>query len=202
MNKKEFIDIVAEGAIYGYGKYNILPSLVIAQAVLESNWGKSHIANNIFGIKAGSSWKGKISTRKTKEWNGKEYVVKEQNFRAYDSFQESVSDYLKLIGESKRYEKVKEAANYNEACKAVYESGYATDPKYSEKLVKIIEENRFYEYDLKVKEISKWAFEAWLWAEKNGITDGKDPKKFATREQVATMLFKLHNIYKGDKNGK
>ena len=66
MNKNKFIERVAKVAIEGYGEYGILPSLTIAQAILESDWGNKHIENNIFGIKAGSSWKGKVAIRKTK----------------------------------------------------------------------------------------------------------------------------------------
>ncbi|NMB26700.1 MAG: glycoside hydrolase family 73 protein [Tissierellia bacterium] len=194
MNKNKFIERVAKVAIEGYGEYGILPSLTIAQAILESDWGNKHIENNIFGIKAGSSWKGKVAIRKTKEWDGKKYITKEARFRAYDSFEYSIRDYLKLIGESKRYEKVKGAKDYKEASRLIYEAGYATDPKYSQKLIDIIEEYKLYDYDQKVKEqpISPWAKAAWDWAIKEGITDGKDPKAYATREQVVTMIYRLY----------
>lgn len=197
MNKKEFIEILFKGAKEGYEKYNILPSLAISQGILESNWGKKHIANNLFGIKAGSNWDGKVAVRKTKEWDGNKYVTKEEKFRAYDSFEDSIKDYTELIGKAKRYEKVRKAKDYKEACRFIYECGYATDPKYPQKLIKIIEDNKLYEYDDKVKSVSNWAAEAWNWAVKNKIIDGTNPKGYGTREQVVTMLYRFNNIQKG-----
>lgn len=195
MGKKEFIARVSIVAKEGYIKYSILPSLTIAQAILESSWGEKHIGNNIFGIKAGKSWTGKVAIRETKEWNGTRYIITEARFRAYDSFEDSTRDYLKLIGQSKRYEKVKKARDYKEASRLIYEAGYATDPKYSEKLINIIETNKLYQYDRlsdPVDSISDWAVEAWNWAIGKGITDGKNPKDYLTREQGITMLYRFY----------
>lgn len=191
MYKEEFIERVGNVAQKGYTKYKILPSLVIAQAALESGWGNYAIENNIFGIKAGPSWKGKVALRRTKEWNGNRYVIKEAGFRAYDSIEDSIKDYLELVGQSKRYEKVRQANNYKEAVRYIYEAGYATDPDYSNKLISIIESNRLYEYD---NIASFWAKEAWDWATKNGITDGTNPKGCMTREQGVTMLYRLYKM--------
>lgn len=196
MNKKEFIEAVFKVVAKNYDEYHILPSLVISQAILESDWGSKHIANNIFGIKAGVSWTGKVAIRKTKEWDGTKYVTKDAKFRAYDSFQESIEDYLKLIGKTKRYEKVKEAKDYKEASKFIYESGYATDPKYSEKLINIVETNKLYQYDYQIKPVSDWATDAWKWAVEKGITNGTNPKGYATREEVVTMIYRLSKYLK------
>lgn len=193
MDKKEFIQMVGTVSRENYNKYSILPSLVIAQAALESAWGTKHIDNNIFGIKAGSSWTGKVAIRRTTEWNGNKYIVIMDKFRAYNSMEESIIDYLKLVGTTKRYEKVKTAKNYKEASRLIYEAGYATDPKYSEKLINIIESNKLYEYDKVAEPVSLWAVEAWNWAVKKGITDGTNPKSYATREEVITMIYRLNN---------
>ena len=193
MDKKEFIQMVGTVSRENYNKYSILPSLVIAQAALESAWGTKHIDNNIFGIKAGSSWTGKVAIRRTTEWNGNKYIVIMDKFRAYNSMEESIIDYLKLVGTTKRYEKVKTAKNYKEASRLIYEAGYATDPKYSEKLINIIESNKLYEYDKVAEPVSLWAVEAWNWAVKKGITDGANPKSYATREEVITMIYRLNN---------
>jgi len=191
MNKNEFIESISKVSMKNYDQYRILPSLAVAQAVLESSWGKYHIENNIYGIKAGKSWTGKVAVRRTKEWDGTRYIIKEDRFRAYDSFEESVLDYLKLLGKTKRYERLRNTKDYNEACRFVYECGYATDPNYSEKLIKIIETNKLYLYDEKIESISAWALEAWEWAIEKGITDGKKPKDYATREEVITMLYRF-----------
>ncbi|NLW21936.1 MAG: hypothetical protein GXY88_01560 [Tissierellia bacterium] len=190
MNKNQFIEIVGKVAKENYHKYKILPSLVIAQGALESAWGTKHIENNIFGIKAGSTWKGKVAERRTREWDGTKYVTIVDKFRAYDSIEESIMDYLKLLGTSKRYERVKAAKDYREAARLIHEAGYATDPKYAEKLINIIESNRLYEYD-KALLPSPWAEEAWNWAIRENITDGSNPKAYMTREQGVTMLYRL-----------
>lgn len=193
MDKSKFIELVGKVAAEYYPQYNILPSLVISQAILESGWGVKHIENNIFGIKAGSSWNGKVALRRTTEWNGTKYVVIIDKFRAYDSIEDSIKDYLKLIGESKRYEKVKKAKDYKEAARLIYEAGYATDPKYTDKLINIMESNKLFEYDKMVESVSPWAIEAWEWGKIQGITDGSNPKALATREQVMTMIYRLAN---------
>jgi len=194
MDKKEFIERVGKVVQNNFEEYKILPSIVIAQAILESGWGKYAIENNIFGIKAGPSWNGKAIIRNTKEWDGRRYITKESRFRAYDSIEDSILDYLNLVGKSKRYEQVKEAKNYRDAARKLQESGYATDPEYSNKLINIIESNRLYEYDNIENQISPWAKEAWSWAIQKGITDGTNPKGHMTREQGVTMLHRLFKL--------
>lgn len=147
MSKQEFINLIKPGAIDGYIKYGILPSLIIAQAILESNWGKSHISYNLFGIKAGTGWQGKIAIKKTKEFVNGVWITVEAKFRAYDSFSESIIDHAKLLGTSSRYKKVTQAADYITACYEVWKAGYATDPNYPKKLIAIIEQGKLYEYD-------------------------------------------------------
>jgi peptidoglycan hydrolase-like protein with peptidoglycan-binding domain len=149
MDKKIFIDKVKEGAIEGQRLYNILPSLTIAQAILESGWGASQLAvkaKNLFGIKAFASWTGKRITFPTTEWyDGRKQVVNAE-FRSYDSFDESIQDHNKLLNNN-RYNAVSKAKDYRAACRKIFNCGYATDPAYPEKLIKIIEENKLYEFD-------------------------------------------------------
>ena len=106
-DKQRFINQILPAAIEGYKKYNILPSLTLAQAVLESGWGSHHIENNLFGFKANKGWKGKVAKRKTKEWDGKRYITVSANFRADDNFQDSVRDHNRLLGTTSRYSKVR-----------------------------------------------------------------------------------------------
>ena len=109
MTKQQFIDAVKAGAKAGHEKYGILPSLTIAQAALESGWGKSHIENNLFGMKAGTSWAGGTATRATREFVNGKWVTIEAKFRAYGSFNESIEDHAKLLGTASRYKKVVQA---------------------------------------------------------------------------------------------
>jgi len=149
MDRKEFIDLIKEGALKGFKECKILPSITIAQAILESGWGISLLAErgkNLFGIKAFSNWTGERITLETKEWyNGEEHTVN-ADFRVYDSFNESIEDHSRLLTNS-RYKPVRECSEYKEACRKIYECGYATDGAYPEKLIRIIEENRLYEFD-------------------------------------------------------
>jgi hypothetical protein len=149
MEKKEFISCIRDGALRGYEEFKILPSLTVAQAILESAWGKSELtqrANNLFGMKASSSWRGRKITLKTTEFYKGEKQIVYADFRAYDSLKESIEDHNKLLSYS-RYKPLGNCKNYKEVSEKIYECGYATDPKYPEKLIKIIEENKLYELD-------------------------------------------------------
>ncbi|MBI3286335.1 MAG: flagellar assembly peptidoglycan hydrolase FlgJ [Burkholderiales bacterium] len=119
---------------------------LLGQAALESGWGKREIksadgsaSHNIFGIKAGSSWKGKTVNAVTTEYvNGVAYK-KVEKFKAYDSYAEAFKDYAKLLTKNPRYENV--LANAKDASSFAYglqRAGYATDPQYANKLSKII----------------------------------------------------------------
>lgn len=145
--RQAFVDKVAPGAIAGYEKYNILPSITIAQAILESGWGSSHIENNLFGMKPGSSWKGKVTYRNTKEYYNGKWITIKAKFRAYNNFSESIEDHARLLGTLNRYRNVLGQDDYKVAAMEIWKGGYATDPKYPQKLIKIIEQNELYKYD-------------------------------------------------------
>lgn len=145
-DKKKFIDNVKPGAIKGYAEHKVLPSLTLAQAALESGWGKKAIGNNLFGIKAGAGWTGKTKKVWTTEYvNGKQQRV-QALFRDYDSIEDSILDHTKLML-NPRYAKVLQATNYREATKAVKDAGYATDPNYTNLLNNLIESNGFMQVD-------------------------------------------------------
>jgi peptidoglycan hydrolase-like protein with peptidoglycan-binding domain len=149
MMRDEFIQSIEEGALQGYEKYGILPSLTIAQAILESGWGSSQLsksANNLFGIKAFSDWTRRRINLPTTEWYDGQMKIVNAEFRAYDSFNDSIEDHNKLLSFA-RYKTVRECTDYRDACRQIYECGYATDPRYTEKLISIIEKNRLFEYD-------------------------------------------------------
>ncbi len=130
-------------------KTNVLASLTIAQAILESAWGESELAvkaNNLFGIKASSDWKGATYTRESREYINDEATTITADFKAYNSLQESISDHSALL-QKDRYAKVLEATDYKEACQEVYNAGYATDPNYTTKLINLIEQYDLHQYD-------------------------------------------------------
>lgn len=200
IDKQGFIHSILEGAKDGYRQYKILPSLTIAQAILESAWGTHHIENNLFGMKATSNWKGKTAVRKTKEYINGEWVTVEAVFRAYDSFNDSVRDHNKLLGELDRYKKVRQAKDYRTACLEVWKAGYATDPNYPYKLIDIIETYNLDSYDREVmqemadnkeQKVSEWAKEAWEKAVRKGVNDGLGPKNNVTEEQLMVFFDRL-----------
>ena len=135
----DFVNSIKDGAVEAYNKYGVLPSLTMAQAILETGWGKSKIGNNIFGIKAGSNWTGKTINCQTGEQNpdGSRYTIN-ADFRDYDSIDDSIVDHAKLLN-SDRYKRVIESKNYKDACVAVRECGYATSLDYSSNLISLVE---------------------------------------------------------------
>lgn len=119
-------------------------SFMLGQAGHETGWGKSEIKHkdgsnsfNLFGIKAGKGWTGKVAEITTTEYiNGKAQKVTAK-FRAYDSYEDSFRDYARLIKESPRYEKAESVAQSGSAmayASALQKAGYATDPEYAKKL--------------------------------------------------------------------
>ena len=119
---------------------------LLGQAGHETGWGKREIKGpggensfNLFGIKAGGSWKGKVAEITTTEYvNG---VAKKQvaKFRAYDSYQDAFKDYARLMTESPRYAKVMQQSNTPQAfASGLQKAGYATDPEYAAKLSRAI----------------------------------------------------------------
>ncbi len=119
---------------------------MLGQAALESGWGKKEIshadgspAHNLFGIKAGSSWAGKTVSVTTTEYIGGVAQKVVEKFRAYGSYAESFRDYANLIAGSPRYQDViKKGGNVEGFANAMQRSGYATDPRYAEKLTRTI----------------------------------------------------------------
>lgn len=150
MSNDQFIQWLGGVARDDYKTHKVLPSLTIAQGIIESGWGKSGLtqkANNLFGIKAGSSWTGETYNVKTAEYTpgGSQYFIKD-NFRKYPNAEMSVADHGALLN-NPRYAKVLQARDYKTATYEVRKAGYATDPGYSSMLNSMIEKRKLYEYD-------------------------------------------------------
>ena len=149
----KFINSIKEGAIKNYNKYKILPSITIAQAILESGWGKSDLANNhnnLFGIKAHSYWTGDTVVVQTKEYFD---TFIEDVFRKYENKTDSILDQGKFLSENPRYTKhgVFESNTYTHQAQALEDAGYSThvnekgEKIYAEQLIQIIRQ-----YDLQL----------------------------------------------------
>jgi hypothetical protein len=146
MNKTQIIKDLLPGALLSYKKNNILPSLTIAQAILETGWLQHVKGNNIFGIKWTKGCGYEVQELNTHEWISGVKTPMVCKFRKYNSLEDSLIDHGKLLGFS-RYKSVISSKNYKEACDNIYKSGYCTDIEYPEKLISIIEDNKLYIYD-------------------------------------------------------
>lgn len=145
----ELIEMLGRYAHEDMQESGILASVTVAQALLESGWGKSQLSatyNNYFGIKAGKSWSGPTVTMNTKEVvNGKTITVKAK-FRVYDSPLASMKDHSRILCAA-RYSGVKGERNYKRAIKIIKNGGYATDPHYVSKICNIIEQYGLTRFD-------------------------------------------------------
>lgn len=148
---KEFIRTIgpiiqSEGFSRGYD----VVSTTIAQAVIESAAGVSGLAryHNYFGLKCGSSWKGKSVNMKTKEEYNSQLVTINDNFRVYDNMVEGVRGYYSFIG-TKRYENLKYAADYRQFAEYLKKDGYATSSSYVNTLVNCVKGYGLTSYDRK-----------------------------------------------------
>ncbi len=142
----DFVGRMSEAAQTASMDSGVPARLILSQAALESGWGRREIkfadgstSYNVFGIKAGESWKGRVAHVMTTEYIDGEPQKMLQPFRAYNSYAEAFSDYARLIGNSPRYEQVTQTDDAEEAARRIHRAGYATDPRYAEKLIGIME---------------------------------------------------------------
>ena len=159
MNNNEFIEQIAncvEKYAYVYGIE--VHSPIIAQAIVESGWGKSSLASkyhNYFGLKCGGAWKGKSVNMATKE----EYKVGtltniRDNFRVYDSMEDGVKGYFDFIN-TRRYANLRGVKNPEEYVRRIKADGYATSSKYVDTLLRVIRDNNLTRFDTDVEEPKK-----------------------------------------------
>lgn len=155
MKQTEFIEFLGKLAQEDGKVSGVLPSLTMAQGILESGWGSSQLAvqaKNLFGMKKGSGWAGEIYEVRTQEFvenlgTGQvEEVTVTAEFRCYEDYAQSVADHSALF-QSARYSKVLGERDYRKACTEVKLAGYATDPNYEVKLIALIELYQLYLYD-------------------------------------------------------
>jgi len=126
-------------------KLGVDANILLAQAALETGWGKHVIksadgqsSHNLFNIKADKSWKGQQTTVNTLEF--KQGVAKKEmaGFRSYNSYQESFDDYVQFIQNNPRYKMaIKMAEKAERYMHELHQAGYATDPHYADKVIKI-----------------------------------------------------------------
>ena len=145
-NSEQFIRKHLSAAQAAEAESGIPAAHILGQAALESGWGKREIrmpdgssSHNLFGIKAGANWKGKVAEVTTTEYfNGTPRKVTAK-FRAYDSYEEAFKDHSRLLSTSSRYSQtVAQADTAQGFAQGLQKAGYATDPAYASKLTQVI----------------------------------------------------------------
>ena len=144
--QSDFVRMHTQAAKAAEVQTGIPATFMVAQAAHESGWGQREIRNadgssafNLFGIKAGSGWKGattSITTTEVVDGQARKVVAK---FRAYASAEESFKDYAQLMKDNPRYAAVLAAGNNADGfAQGLQRAGYATDPAYADKLTRVI----------------------------------------------------------------
>jgi flagellum-specific peptidoglycan hydrolase FlgJ len=144
-----FIDSIAADAIRNQRETGVPASVTIAQAILESGWGRSELsrqANNFFGIK-GTGPAGSVTMRTREVINGSVVYV-DAPFRKYHTPQESFADHARLFTQSPRYaEAMRHTHDAFRFAAEIHRAGYATDPEYTNKLHSLMRQYNLTQFD-------------------------------------------------------
>jgi len=139
---KEFVESLWPWALEAANRIGLQPQALLAQAALETGWGKRMItqvdgtqSHNLFGIKADSRWDGERVSVMTLEYEQGSAVKRRDEFRSYGSFQESFNDYVDFLNANPRYQQALASTSDSRAYfTALQKAGYATDPRYAQKI--------------------------------------------------------------------
>ena len=145
-SQTEFVQKHAQIASEVEKATGIPANFMLGQAGHETGWGRFEIkqkggalSHNLFGIKAGAGWTGKVAEVTTTEYVNGVAEKKVARFRAYDSYADAFKDYARLISDSPRYAKAREQTHSALAfATGLQKAGYATDPQYAAKLSRAI----------------------------------------------------------------
>ncbi|WP_339897781.1 flagellar assembly peptidoglycan hydrolase FlgJ [uncultured Gilvimarinus sp.] len=144
-----FIDAIKPYANWAAQTLGVAPQALMAQAALETGWGKHLVRDdagssfNLFNIKAGKSWSGDTVTVKTTEYTNGEVQSIDAAFRRYGSLQESFSDYIALMQKPRYQNALAQGQNADAYVEQLQQAGYATDPEYANKLKAIMQREDF-----------------------------------------------------------
>ena len=148
---ESFISSMWQHAKTAAQKIGLNPAVMIAQAALETGWGKHVIPKqdggssvNLFNIKADRTWQGEHAKKMTLEFEQGLPVKKQANFRAYDSIKESINDYVDFLQSNPRYNQALKSTNKPEQyLDELQQAGYATDPQYAQKIKNVLQRGDF-----------------------------------------------------------
>lgn len=147
-----FVNGIAADIVNVCNSNKLYASVAMAQAVLESGYGTSSLAqeaHNLFGIKADSTWKGATYTKSTKEVINGRTVTINASFRKYASIKDSIADYAKKLESRAQYANAfaPKSANYVASIKTIKAGGYATSTTYVGSIINCINSNGFFKLD-------------------------------------------------------
>ena len=148
LSPADFVAMLGPIARATMQKMGVPASIIIAQAALETGWGASSIgtAKNLFGIK-GTGPAGSVSVP-TREYGSNGYYTTTANFRKYNTWQESVEDHSRLLSTASRYSRAMAVKHDpKQFAREIHRAGYATDPRYAEKLIQIMDANNLYQWN-------------------------------------------------------
>lgn len=151
--KKAFIKKIGPIAREVDKSYGLLPSITVAQACLESNYGQSDLSqkyNNLFGVKGTNPNTSAVMT--TKEYVKGKWITVKARFQIYDSYEASIRAHARLFQNGttwnhQQYKHVLASKDYKTQAKALVTDSYATDPDYADKLINLIEQFDLEKYD-------------------------------------------------------
>lgn len=151
MTPQYFISAIGSAAQQSAHVTGIPASFTIAQAALESAWGESQLSKrgyNLFGVKADTSWKGEHLDMNTREYIKGKWVVFLAKWRKYSGWLECLNDHAQFLLNQPRYRLALTGKRTGEDfARQIQLAGYATDPRYAEKLITIIRQHKLEQYD-------------------------------------------------------
>lgn len=141
---ESFVKSLAPYAEKSAQALGVKPSVLLAQAALETGWGSKVISNargssfNLFNIKADRRWDGETIAKQSLEYQDNVPVMEKSAFRSYGDYQQSFDDYVQFIKQNPRYQQaLMNPQDSSEYIRAIHGAGYATDPSYSDKVLNV-----------------------------------------------------------------
>jgi flagellar protein FlgJ len=150
MLPNDFISAVAPAAQQCMRQSKVFASVTLAQAILESGWGSSGLAQkgfNLFGIKAIGGWTGPTISMPTREVVNGQSITVQAAFRKYPNWLGSIQDHAAFLTGNPRYAAAFKAANGEAFATAIAAAGYATDPNYANSLIALMRQHNLAQYD-------------------------------------------------------
>ena len=207
---QSFLNSIHAGAINGWKKYGVLPSVSAAQAILESGWGQSLLAtkgNNLFGIKG--TYNGQSVTMPTQEYYNGQWVTVNAQFRKYPSWNESIEDHGNFLAVNSRYSNLLGKTNYKEVTSLLQQDGYATAPTYASSLNQLIEQSGLTSWDKEIMDDSRSSMDHLTANEQVLHTDGWHITSQSTNYPYSFIIvinqktgqeYKRYAIYRNQRN--